>query len=78
MTWDSSGCPGYDSQMGAFLLTDTRYRLNPILRADTEVDYRSKRGVGIGEGLKWNDPAGKWFGNVGHVYISDQNPERTG
>lgn len=47
--------PGYRSRMGYYLLTTYRYRLTPALKASTELDYRSKRGFAVGQGLKWNN-----------------------
>jgi len=66
--------PGYSSKMGAFLLNTVRYRINPILRGETSLDLRSRRGLAGGQAFKWNDPEGAWLGEVRGYYAEDQEP----
>ncbi len=78
--WDLDGStgfrvyPGYGSRMGAILLTSYRARLNPALRSETHVDYRSKRGVAFGQDLKWRDPRGDWSGAIEGYTLDDKEP----
>lgn len=68
--------PGYDSRMGAFLLTSCRYRLNSMTQGRTHLDLRSKRGVGLGQDFMWTEPPG-WVrgrGDLSLYYIDDQKP----
>lgn len=65
--------PGYSSRMGFFALTSLRYRINPLLRGVTHVDYRSKRGVGLGQDIKWNRE-GFGDGMLRFYYIEDRDP----
>ncbi len=46
--------PGYNSRMSAFLLTAFNYRLSRNLEAATHLDYRIKRGPGIGQDILWS------------------------
>ena len=42
--------------------------------AYTELDYRTRRGVGIGEGFQWTDPDARWAGSLATYYASDDEP----
>ncbi|MFO7870539.1 MAG: LPS assembly protein LptD [Kiritimatiellia bacterium] len=64
--------PGYNSRMGAFLLTGYKYPVSPGLKAETHVDYRSRRGLGLGQELGWPMDAGG--GDVAVYYIDDDEP----
>lgn len=67
--------PGYNSRVGAFLLTSYRYPLtDQVLRGETHVDYRTERGVGLGQDIKWRDPAGDWNGALRGYWLDDQRP----
>jgi len=66
--------PGYSSEMGAFLLTAYNYRINPYLKGATHLDYRTKRGVGVGQDFLWEDPAGTYEGQLLTYYANDQEP----
>ncbi len=74
--------PGSSSRMGYYLLSAYRYRINPFLRGETHLDYRSRRGLAGGQDLRWDDPsdgayAGRFFGyfiNDNDPYL-DRNPE---
>lgn len=67
--------PGYNSRVGAFLLTSYRYPLtDEVLRGETHVDYRTKRGVGLGQDIKWRDPEGDWNGKLSAYGLDDQQP----
>lgn len=65
--------PGHSSRMGAFLLSSLRYRLNPSVKAETHVDLRSERGVGLGQDFKWR-LANEGFGSLSTYYADDQKP----
>ncbi|MFM2294127.1 MAG: hypothetical protein RLZZ350_540, partial [Verrucomicrobiota bacterium] len=65
--------PGYRSRFGAFLLTRYDWYLNDALDGDFRVDYRTKRGIGLGadENVhlgQWGDAAFKYY------YVHDQKP----
>jgi lipopolysaccharide assembly outer membrane protein LptD (OstA) len=67
--------PGYESRMGAFLLSSYRYRISPSLRATTHLDYRTKRGVAVGQDLRWRDPdMYTRNGGLETYFINDQEP----
>ena len=46
--------PGYNSRMSVFLLTAFNYRLSRRIEAATHLDYRVKRGPGIGQDIMWS------------------------
>lgn len=46
--------PGYNRRMSAFLLTAFNYRLNKKVEAATHVDYRVRRGLGLGQDVLWS------------------------
>jgi LPS-assembly protein len=46
--------PGYRSRMGGYLLSSYYHPWNSIFRGEHHLDYRSRRGVAVGEDLKWN------------------------
>jgi LPS-assembly protein len=58
--------PGYQSRMGAYLLTGISYEFTNWFSATTLLDYRSLRGVAGGEELDWKNPGG---GGKLHVYL---------
>lgn len=66
--------PGYSSRMGGYLLTAYNYRLNPALSASTHLDYRSKRGLGVGQDFSWGDPRLPYRGQFKSYYTDDQEP----
>lgn len=66
--------PGYNSRMGYFLLSFYLYRLNPVLRGETHVDYRTKRGFGVGQDFKWRHTESRWFGDLAMYYADDKKP----
>ena len=47
--------PGYDSRDGFFILNAYTIYLNENLRTVSHLDYRSKRGIGIGQDFIWYD-----------------------
>lgn len=65
--------PGYSSRMGAFLLTAYNYRLNDYFSAATRLDYRHRRGIGVGQDLLWNDPVADNYGGEAAVYYLDDD-----
>ncbi len=46
--------PGYNSRMSAFLLTAFNYRLSRHFEASSHLDYRIKRGLGVGQDIMWS------------------------
>lgn len=68
--------PGYTSPWGGFLLSSYRYRINPLLRGETHVDYRTKRGVGLGQDFKWaeKNPTNTYKGELDLYYVNDKEP----
>jgi len=74
--------PGFGSRVGAYLLTAYNYRLNPYVRASTHLDYRTKRGFGLGQDFIWAQPRderenpefGDWGGKVQTYYLQDDQP----
>lgn len=64
--------PGYRSQWGAYLLSSYRHRLSPNLRAEHRLDYRTERGLAVGEDLRWNMENG--FGDLSLYYLDDDKP----
>ncbi len=65
--------PGYSDSMGAFLLSAYNYPVTDELRAATRLDYRTKRGVGVGQDFTWEKP-GDYFGGFRAYYADDQEP----
>lgn len=71
--------PGYNSRMGAFLLTLYRYRLNEYLKAITHLDYRQERGLAYGQDLEWRSPGtNTWRGMLSGYYLNDDDPTDNG
>lgn len=68
--------PGASSRMGAFLLTTYSYNINPNLKHLSHLDVRSKRGVGVGQTLRWNEPAQNAQGQLRGYYTHDTKPIR--
>ena len=68
--------PGYSSRMGAFALMKLGYQVFDDTRAYTHVDYRSKRGVGLGQDFMWQDPKPEksYRGLLRGYYLNDQQP----
>ncbi len=72
--------PGYTSKWGAYVLGGYVYNLyespraaGPSLDASTHVDYRSMRGVAVGQNLRWDlERLGR--GKLETYYAWDQNP----
>lgn len=71
--FDIDVVPGFGSRMGAFLLTSFNFHLAPQLRSSTHLDYRSKRGVAVGQDFWWGTNI-YWQGKVKSYYLSDQKP----
>lgn len=60
--------PGYQSHMGAYLLTGLSYDFTNWFSATTLLDYRSLRGGAVGEEFDWKTPGGS--GKL-HAYLLD-------
>ncbi len=69
--------PGYSSRMGAFLLTAYNFYPTPHLKSSTHLDYRSKRGMGYGQRVRWRLPQNNAQGRVHGYYINDDMPIRS-
>jgi lipopolysaccharide assembly outer membrane protein LptD (OstA) len=66
--------PGYDSRMGAFLLSTYTCTLWPWLKTETHLDYRTMRGVGLGQDFRWHQPGSSWSGDLELYYLDDKRP----
>lgn len=67
--------PGYNSRLGAFLLSTYRTPLNDYIRSETHIDAYSERGVGLGQDFGWRDPVdGAWYGKIRTFYLDDDMP----
>lgn len=64
--------PGYRSEMGGYLLSSYYHRINPWLKAEHHIDYRSERGIAFGEDLEWNTGSGS--GKLNLYYLNDDYP----
>lgn len=69
--------PGYSSRMGAYVLTTYHRSLTPHIRSSTQLDYRSKRGVGVGQRFEWREEERGLRGRVHGYYINDDMPIRS-
>lgn len=68
--------PGYRSRYGAFLLTAYSYYPTPHTKATTHLDYRSKRGFGYGQQVRWRLPENNARGRIRGYYTADDLPIR--
>jgi len=66
--------PGYSSRMGAFLLTSYKYPIGTVFRGRTHLDYRTRRGIGVGQDFAWRDPEYRWHGDWKTYYLDDSRP----
>ena len=66
--------PGYSSRMGAYVLTTYHRSLTPHLRSSTQLDYRDRRGIGVGQRLEWRERESGLRGRVHGYYINDDQP----
>ena len=65
--------PGYRGSYGAFLLSRYTWMINKQLEAVAHVDYRAKRGFGVGPDLIYD--FGEWGkGKAKYYYLYDQDP----
>jgi len=65
--------PGYRSSYGPFLLSSYHFFLNDELDGAAHVDYRERRGVGLGPDLNYH--FGRWGdGTFRYYYLHDQDP----
>jgi lipopolysaccharide assembly outer membrane protein LptD (OstA) len=67
---------GYSGRMGAFLLTSTKYWMTPNLRAVTQIDVRTERGVGVGQEVGWYSDDRTDHGRIYGYYINDQGVDK--
>ena len=66
--------PGHSSKMGYYLLSSYHYRINQGMTGETHLDYRSERGVGVGQDFKWNTGGDKHKGKLQTYYLNDDKP----
>ncbi len=66
--------PGYDSRLGAFLLSTYGCTLWPWLKTETHLDYYTQRGVGLGQDFRWHQPGSAWSGDLETYAINDKRP----
>ena len=65
--------PGYRSSYGPFLLSSYHFFLGEELDGAAHVDYRERRGVGMGPTLNYH--LGRWGdGTFKYYYLHDENP----
>ena len=65
--------PGYRSSFGPFLLSSYNFFLTEELDGAAHVDYRERRGVGLGPTLNYH--LGRWGdGTFKYYYLHDQDP----
>lgn len=69
--------PGYRSRYGAFLLTAYNFYPTPYIKASTHLDYRSKRGFGYGQQVRWRLPENNARGRIRGYYTADDLPIRS-
>ena len=64
--------PGYDTSFGPFLLNDYTWFLNDPLDGKFHLDYREKRGVGVGPDVNFH--LGRWGdGSIRYYYTHDHD-----
>jgi len=65
--------PGYRSSFGPFLLSSYNWFLNDELDGTLHLDYRQRRGVGLGPDLNYH--LGRWGeGTLRYYYLHDDDP----
>ena len=65
--------PGYRSSFGPFILGSYHYYFSPDLDTVLHLDYREKRGVGVGDDLHYH--FGRWGeGTFRYYYLHDLDP----
>ncbi len=68
--------PGYRSRYGPFLLSSYTWFLNEQLDGTVHVDYRERRGVGLGPDINYH--LGRWGdGTFSYYYLQDEDPNAT-
>ncbi len=67
---------GYRSRMGAYVLTATKYWMSPNLRGITHLDYRTERGVAVGQEVGWVNDADTGKGRIYGYFTDDQGVEK--
>ena len=66
--------PGYRSTFGPFILGSYTWYLNEELNGRFHLDYREKRGVGVGPDFNYN--LGRWGkGELNYYYTHDDDPQ---
>ena len=66
--------PGYGSRVGAYLLTAVNYRMDCGVMSSTHLDYRTSRGVGVGQDFGWGDKNLPYRGELKTYYAHDTSP----
>jgi len=66
--------PGYRTSFGAYLLSSYHWYLNDKLDTELHLDYRQRRGVGLGPDVNYN--YGRWGeGTFKFYYLHDEDPD---
>jgi lipopolysaccharide assembly outer membrane protein LptD (OstA) len=66
--------PGYDSRLGAFLLSTYGCTLWPWLKTETHLDYYTARGPAFGQDFRWHQPGTAWSGDLETYALNDKRP----
>ncbi len=66
--------PGYNSRLGAFLLTAYNYPIAGNVRGRTHLDVRTERGIGVGQDFLWRNKEKNYEGIVQGYYLQDDDP----
>lgn len=65
---------GYNERWGASMLTDVRIPISKYVDSVSEIDLRSARGVGLGQGFEWDHPDVQ--GGITAYHLKDWDPNR--
>ena len=65
---------GAGSKLGGYLLTTYNHAINDRVATHTHFDIRTKRGVGVGEDVTWEDPDMRYSGILRLYYAYDNKP----
>ncbi len=63
---------GYRSNWGAYLLSSYRYPVGEVVRGETHLDYRTDRGIAVGQDFGWGTESSQ--GYVELYYVNDDEP----
>ncbi len=69
--------PGFTSDWGFFLLSSFDIYKTKAIRVTPHLDYRSKRGLGVGVTLDYDLPTAKAYGETVFYFAHDRDPDWT-